>query len=215
MSERESVKKSRVALNASVAIALSTNCDLAIECFGFGAIESLDVRVVRPVGFPILTLPFHVYPQCFIEWSLPYSPVLRNTRILSSSFLSKTCEEFALWALICLCSHRFSLAIIIIASLVVFGLLTGSRVRLLRRTSGLPLFHFDFDGPTRFPQTLLHCTLELGVDAIQGSARAQHGRDEIQLHTLCEASSCRRSSHPYGSLDLSCLPAIAGRRLPR
>ena len=46
MSERESVNKSRVALNASVAIALSTNCDLAIECLGFRAI---DVRVATIV----------------------------------------------------------------------------------------------------------------------------------------------------------------------
>ena len=35
-----------MALEESVAIILSTNCDLAIECLGVRAIESLGVRVV-------------------------------------------------------------------------------------------------------------------------------------------------------------------------
>ena len=39
------MKKSCVALKESVAITLSTNCDLAIECPGVHAIGSIDVRV--------------------------------------------------------------------------------------------------------------------------------------------------------------------------
>ena len=37
------------ALKESVAITLSTICDLAIECFGIRAIKSLDVRVATIV----------------------------------------------------------------------------------------------------------------------------------------------------------------------
>ena len=80
---------------------LVTTCDLAvgdfaIECFGVHATENLDdlvatffVRIMmkgrrlRPVDFPILNYPLQFCSQCFIEWSLPYSLVLRNTRILS------------------------------------------------------------------------------------------------------------------------------------
>ena len=43
--------------------------------------------------FPILALPFQVSSQCFIEWSLPHSLVFWNVGILSSLFLSKTCES--------------------------------------------------------------------------------------------------------------------------
>ena len=38
-----------MALKESAAITLSTNCDLAIECLGVRAIESLDVRVATIV----------------------------------------------------------------------------------------------------------------------------------------------------------------------
>ena len=99
--------------NESVAITLSTTCDLAIECLGVLAIECLGVRAIeslgvrvativvrmmkrrlRPVGFPFLSLPLQFCSECFIEWSLPYSLVLRNKRIMSSLLLSKTCENF-------------------------------------------------------------------------------------------------------------------------
>ena len=52
--------------------------------------------------------------QCFIEWSLPYSFVLRNKGILSSLFLSKTCESSRSGLAIFSRSHRSSLPIIII-----------------------------------------------------------------------------------------------------
>ena len=42
-------KKSHVALKESVAITLSTNCDLAIECLGVRAIDCLGVRVATIV----------------------------------------------------------------------------------------------------------------------------------------------------------------------
>ena len=39
------MKKNQVALKESVSITLSTKCDIAIECLGVRAIESLGVRV--------------------------------------------------------------------------------------------------------------------------------------------------------------------------
>ena len=47
---------------------------------------------LRPVSFPILAVPFQVCSQCFIEWSLACSILLRNIDVLSSSFVSKNCE---------------------------------------------------------------------------------------------------------------------------
>ena len=46
---RKSCEKTNVALKESVDITLSTNCDLANECLGVRAIESLGVRVATIV----------------------------------------------------------------------------------------------------------------------------------------------------------------------
>ena len=70
---------------------------------------------MRPKGVPILTLQFQFCSHCFIEWSLPCSLVLRNKRIPSSLFLSKTCGNFRSGFEICSCSHRSSLTIIVVA----------------------------------------------------------------------------------------------------
>ena len=52
-----------------------------------------DEEEVVKVGSPMLAGPFQVCSQCFIDWSLPYSLVLQNIGILSSLFLSETCES--------------------------------------------------------------------------------------------------------------------------
>ena len=86
-------KKNYMVLKESIAITLSTNFDLAIECLGV-SVATIVVKMIR--GSLLCS-------QFFIEWSLPYSLVLRKKGIMSSFFLSKTCE------------NRSSLTIIIIA----------------------------------------------------------------------------------------------------
>ena len=72
-------------------------------------------RRLREIGVPILTPPFLFCSQRFIEWSLPHSLVLRNNGILSSFFLSKTCENVRSGSEICSCFHWSTLTILIVA----------------------------------------------------------------------------------------------------
>ena len=67
--------------------------DLSFGCLDVHAIESLDVRVatnfVKMMRKKVarnksskFTHPFQFCSQCFIEWSLPHSLVLRNEGVL-------------------------------------------------------------------------------------------------------------------------------------
>ena len=121
--------------------------DLSIGCLGVHTVESLDVRVAtnfvkmmkmkevaRNKSSIFLTHPLKFCSQCFIERSLPNSVVLRNKRIVSSLFLSKTCENFRSGSEICSCSHWFSLMILVVAhqrdgALVPVPLMLGCGVR--------------------------------------------------------------------------------------
>ena len=60
-------------------------------------------------------LQFQFCSQCFIEWSLPHSLVLRIKGILSSLFLSKTFENIRSGFEILSCFHWSSLTILIVA----------------------------------------------------------------------------------------------------
>ena len=91
----------------SVAISLSTNCDLAIEYLGVRAIDSLDVRVATIV----VRMMRKVATSRFSNLWLCHPSFARNASsnclcrilsffgikelILSSLFLSKTCENFS------------------------------------------------------------------------------------------------------------------------
>ena len=75
MSVREicETKRSNVALKESVAIALSTNFDLAIECLG-AHVDTIVVKMTKrkfaTSKFSNLGCVIPGLPQCFIEWSL-------------------------------------------------------------------------------------------------------------------------------------------------
>ena len=60
-----------------------------------------------------MTHEFQFWSQCFIEWSLPHSLVLRKNSVVL--FLSKTSENFRSGLEIFSCFHWSSLTIIIVA----------------------------------------------------------------------------------------------------
>ena len=86
---------------------------LSVLMFVLPPIVKMMKKRLREISFPILTHP--LCSQCFIEGSLLHSLFLRNEGILSSLFLSKTCENFRSGFEVSSCFHWFSLTTVIVA----------------------------------------------------------------------------------------------------
>ena len=116
--------------------------DLAMGCLGVHAIESLDVRVATNLVKMMKRKKVARSKYSNLDSSilillavpLPHSLVLRNKGVLSSLFLSKTCENFRSGSEMCSCFHWSSLTILVVAhqrdgALVPVPLMPGCGVR--------------------------------------------------------------------------------------